>query len=346
MPLDNKKPANDGKGDATDAAGGAGTTGGAGATGGTGAPGGGGGNTGGAKNKESLKVRPPPTYATPPPNVQVLQLTPDLFQQTVAAAVTAALAANTQQVQPVVAPAAVPVPAVIPRKEKKLADFWTSRPTMWFRLFEGQFPSSDSQDVRFNALLNHLPSSSLPFVDHILRAPGQDPYDRAKACLIKHYEVSPRDLARRLRALTSLGDRTPSEMLYYMRSLLPGVPDNALFEAIFIDLLPPNARDAAVKHDLLEDMALAADKVLAEAPSASTISAVLPDDHSVSVLAQVRSTPQPSSRRTQAREASLCYVHARYGKNSFRCASPKTCKMRDVVVKPEDLASGNAKAGR
>ena len=93
----------------------------------------------------------------------------------------------------------------------------------------------------------------------------------AKANLIRHYEESPRDLARKLRGLTSLGDRTPSDMLYYMRrSLLPGVPDNSLFEVIFLDLLPANARDAAVKFDNLEQMAAAADQVLVEQPQGAT----------------------------------------------------------------------------
>ena len=87
---------------------------------------------------------------------------------------------------------------------------------MWFRLFDGQFPSALTEEAKFNALLNHLPSEALPFVDHILRAAGQDPFSRAKVCLIKHYEVSPRDRARVLRSLTSLGDKTPSEMLLFV----------------------------------------------------------------------------------------------------------------------------------
>ena len=172
--------------------------------------------------------------------------------------------------------------AVLPRKEKKLADFWVSRPTMWFRLFHGQYPEVLAEDTKFNALLNHLPSQALPFVDHILGDPGQDPFARAKACLIKHYEVSPRDRARTLRSLTSLGDKTPSEMLYYMRSLLPGYPDSPLFEAIFIDLLPANAKDAAVKHERMEDMAEAADKVLAEAPACLLYTSPSPRDLSTS----------------------------------------------------------------
>ena len=133
---------------------------------------------------------------------------------------------------------------------------------------------------------------------------------------------------------------------------MPGYPDSPLFEAIFIDLLPDNARDAAVKHGDLEDMADAADKVLAEAPqSASSVSAVevfcedrqqaSPDVAQVSCF----TTPSPNSRRSQAKDASLCYIHARYGKGSFKCASPKTCKMKDVLSKP-DTSSGNAKAGR
>ena len=115
--------------------------------------------TGGTRPKDSKTASPP---SHPPPQdtgAQVLQLTPELFQQTVAAAVTAALtAAQQQQPQAFQTQSATPV---IPRKEKKLAEFWTSRPTMWFRLFQGQFPDTLSEDVRFNALLNHLPSVCL-----------------------------------------------------------------------------------------------------------------------------------------------------------------------------------------
>ena len=274
-------------------------------------------------------------------------MTPEIFQQTVAAAVTAALTAAQQQQSPQVQPQAQAQaqasPSVVPRKEKKLAEFWTSRPTMWFRLFDGQYPESLEDNVRFNALLNHLPSDSLPFVDHILRAPGQDPFARAKACLVKHYEVSPRDRARTLRSLTSLGDKTPSEMLHYMRSLLPGYPDNPLFEAIFIDLLPANARDAAVKHELLEDMADAADKVLAESPSTPVISAAVAQEGAGLALVG-RHSPGQASRK----DPSLCYIHNHYGRSAYRCASPRTCSMKDVIAKPPTTqpASGNAPAGR
>ena len=166
--------------------------------------------------------------------------------------------------------------------------------------------------------------------------------------MLKHYEVSPRDRTRTLRSLTALGDRTPSEMLCYMRSLLPGHPDNPLFEVIFLDLLPNNARDAAVKHDSLEDMADAADKVLAEAPAVPSITSAEHDNDGA--VAQVsRPTPSPfSSKKNQSKNSPVCYVHKNYGRNAFRCASPRTCSMKDFISRPDSARSapGNANAGR
>ena len=128
-----------------------------------------------------------------------------------------------------------------------------------------------------------------------------------------------------------------------MRSLLPGVPDNALFEAIFIDLLPPNARDAAVKHDVLEEMAEAADKVLAEAPASQTVNSVAYQADGDQAVAQI-SRPRTSSDKKKSNK-NLCYVHRNYGRAAFRCAAPETCNMRDIVS-PQRQTPGNANAGR
>ena len=139
-----------------------------------------------------------------------------------------------------------------------------------------------------------------------------------------------------------------------MRSLLPGYPDNPLFEAIFIDLLPANARDAAVKHELLEDMAETADKVMAEAPStAAAVTAIgchlhHEEDFDLSQVSRARARPPSSSsstKKTPPKDTSLCYIHKNYGRAAFKCASPTTCKMRDVIAKPSAAASGNVNAG-
>ena len=122
-----------------------------------------------------------------------------------------------------------------------------------------------------------------------------------------------------------------------MRSLLPGVPDNALFEAIFIDLLPANARDAAVKHETLEDMAEAADKVLAEAPAVSAVSAIVSAIDGSTHLARVSQSPH------KPKDPSLCYIHNHYGREAYKCASPTTCRVKNITNRP---ASGNSNAGR
>ena len=135
-----------------------------------------------------------------------------------------------------------------------------------------------------------------------------------------------------------------------MRSLLPGYPDNPLFEAIFIDLLPANARDAAVKHELLEDMAEAADKVLAEAPASQVVSSVAwtdPDaaDLSLAQVSRPQSSSTPSARKQSPRGPPLCFIHRNYGRSAFRYASPATCSMKDAISKPTS-AQGNTNAGR
>ena len=132
-------------------------------------------------------------------------------------------------------------------------------------------------------------------------------------------------------------------MLFYMRSLLPGYPDNPLFEAIFIDLLPANARDAAVKHKTLEDMADAADKVLAEAPATSIVTSVACSLDADVAVARLAKPPHWKS----SRDFSLCFIHRNYGRNAFKCASPKSCSMKDVIARPDSSrVQGNANAGR
>ena len=139
---------------------------------------------------------------------------------------------------------------------------------------------------------------------------------------------------------------------------------------IFLDLLPSNARDAAVKFDTLEEMADAADQVLAEQPSDVGASLMPPSVLSTSSIACDRCLPssivdrtpqfssvtppdhlnalrQTPSRRTAAKETDLCYIHVKFGADAHKCADPSFCKMKNVTrPRPSSSASGNGKAGR
>ena len=127
-----------------------------------------------------------------------------------------------------------------------------------------------------------------------------------------------------------------------MRGLMPD-PD-VLFEVVLLDLLPANARDAALQHKMLDAMAATADLIVAEnavaaaAPAVASVSAVDSAD-SVNAVSSPSSSPPD-----------LCQVHAKYGKAAYKCANPSSCRMKNIIrqrppsARPSP-APGNAKAG-
>ena len=243
-------------------------------------------------------------------------------------------------------------PSLAPTKlsDRKVPDFWESKPEEWFRIFDAHLAFfKPTEEACFNTLLPLLTPAALSKMTPILRVPGRQPYTRAKAALLKHFAKTPRDLARELRELRSLGDNTPTEILAHIRGLLPD-PD-VLFEVVLLDLLPANARDAALQHTSLDAMAEAADLIVAENAVAASAPAV-----SSLTLSSPPASPSPSASDTIAAVAAapspstdLCPVHARYGKAAYRCSSPSTCRMKNIIrqrpaARPSP-ASGNSRAG-
>ena len=130
---------------------------------------------------------------------------------------------------------------------------------------------------------------------------------------------------REFRNLTSLGDMLPSDMLEHLYRLL--LDPKVMYKVVFLDLLPPSAKDAALQHSSLADMATAADKIVCEGHTAARISAVeslmslldcdTPTALPVPTVVAVRSAAKPPSIPTF-----LCDVHMRWGKLAFRCSDP------------------------
>ena len=260
--------------------------------------------------------------------------------------------------------------------DRKLPDFWEWQPVAWFRLFDSHVkPFKPTEAETFDALLPLLSTAACKHVQPVVRSPGSNPYSRARSSLIRHFDKTPRDHAREFRRLESLGDMMPSDMLEHILGLLP---DPAIiYEVVFLDLLPPAARDAALQHTSLSVMAAAADKIVREgssappaAPSNLSVSAVaaaaddlhLHEDVSPAVSAIDRRPPrQGQRRRPDARRRSprgprfLCDNHSCWGRDTFRCADPATCHMKDLI-KPRPSGpsppssssarpSGNGRAG-
>ena len=162
----------------------------------------------------------------------------------------------------------------------------------------------------------------------------------------------------------SLGDKLPSELADHLQALAPDI--SSLYEVVFLDSLPSNARDAALQQTGLAAMAAAADQVVlgnrALASSNAAVNAVTYDADSLDLSTPLESPVQavaavsrhqpsgvrPGPRQPSTKPKDLCPIHARSGKEAFKCLRPSYCKMRDVVrpfSPPTSQASGNGKAG-
>ena len=243
-------------------------------------------------------------------------------------------------------------PAGVDRK--LIPQFWEARPSAWFRIFEAHVP--DEGTKRFDYLLSFLPTAALNQIDSIVDAPTQHPYTDAKKALLSHFQRNKYDKASDLLLITSLGDRTPSDLLRYMRSLQPGEGETSLFIVIFLNALPRNARDAALPHaPNMDDMAKAADIVLsipeARASQPSVQAVLHPVDSEeedvvghVDAVARRQWTPAKTSSSGNAKRQTLCDVHKKFKDKAYRCSDPERCSMRGVL-RPKP-ASGNGPAGR
>ena len=227
--------------------------------------------------------------------------------------------------------------AVPARKERdlhdrKVPDFWESRPTTWFHVFESHLDNGTalSEAKKFSLLLPLLTSSAVEKVDRFVLAPPEAVYTKAKKALLDHFERDPMDRIADLYHLSSFGDRTATDFLDYMRSLQPGEPETKLFRYIFLKCMPPHVKAVVVKHEDLDAMAEAADVILKSVPSMDGYS---------SGPVQLSGTIAATSRELVD---GLCAIHKKYGQDAYSCALPGSCRMKSVLKKKP----GNGNAGR
>ena len=280
-----------------------------------------------------------------------VRISAEMLQQMLITAVQAGR--GTQQADAVQGQHAAPLrPQGVDRK--LIPQFWETRPAAWFRIFEAHVP--DDGTKRFDYLLSFLSTTALNQIDSIVDAPTQQPYKDAKEALLSHFQRNKYDKASDLLLVTSLGDRTPSDLLRYMRSLQPGEQETSLFIVIFLNALPRNARDAALpKAPNLDEMAKAADIVLsfpeARAQTAA-VQAVLraqdSDDEEVGHVDAIARRQHPSSSSSSSssahRKSWTCKVHQKFKDKTYKCGDPERCAMRHVIS-PRPGA-GNGPAGR
>ena len=252
-------------------------------------------------------------------------------------AMTAALAALPQLLASAIAqngPAVAngnPPPQPLPRelRDRRVPTFWEENPVPWFKVFNDHLALATTpltEQAKFGLLLPLLTPAAVSQVTVLVQSPPNDVYAAAKAALLKHFGRDPLDMAAELCKLSSLGGRTARGFLEYMRSLQPGEAETTLFRYIFLRSLPSHGSAIVSHHKELNNMADAADVDLAAVPEApSSVPASSPSSTAVEVAA----VSQPSKPSTNG----LCWIHSRFGKRAFNCATPDTCKMKNVIRK-------------
>ena len=221
---------------------------------------------------------------------------------------------------------------------QKVPSFWPHDPELWWIAANNALVSQSITDdeAKFNNLVAQLPANAAVFVrELVLAPPAQDKCDALKTALLAAFETPAERKYELLFNIRDLGDKKPTEMLCYMKSLAdPELKKSPAFRYLFLRTLPTSVRNLlATSKGELADLAAAA------------------DTH-VAVLEQAARTSHPTAGQQDEdlevnavrHKDNLCFIHRRYGKNAYQCAEPRHCRMKNQTVRrPEP---GNEKAGR
>lgn len=205
----------------------------------------------------------------------------------------------------------------------KLPEFWQANPAGWFRTVESQFTlrGITVDNTKFHYVVASLGSSTSAELEGFLdNPPAADKYEALKKELLKIYQLTPQAKKRLLLNLPDLGDRKPTELLRYMKTLHQAAKDDVLFMVIFMSKLPVSIRPilAAMECDDIDVLAARADEVMAEQTSQ-------PPQAAVTVMPISRSNTS-SSKTGQAKPKpdGVCRYHKKWGKDANRCLQPCT----------------------
>lgn len=214
----------------------------------------------------------------------------------------------------------------------KLPEFWESSAAAWFAQTEAQFALHGITDdsARYFHVVSALGGSTAArTVGFITSPPAAGKYAAFKAFLLKTFELSRTERARRLLAIHNLGDSKPSDHMEMMLSLLGTEEPNFLFMELFLRHMPQPVRTALANTTITEPRALAeeADRFF-----------LATQRNSPEVLAPMRSY-NPHSRDTLTGRATdsqasggMCYFHSRFGAKAKKCRAPCNYKPAENSV--------------
>ena len=233
------------------------------------------------------------------------------------------------------APANNPTPAV-QAVTLKLPSFWCSKPEVWFTQIESQFAIRHitNDQTRYDYVVSALDDSTASEIEALLLSPpAENRYDAVKQTLISAFGKSQAVKDSELLAISGLGDKKPTGLLRYMRSL--NADPETLMRALFLQQLPPEVRRVLAGSTTtdLDELAVAADRIVESSTN--------------DPFSRISSISRTSENITSTR---LCFYHKKFGNAAKKCAR-KDCELSHLVPvqlmssSQESSSSGNGKAG-
>ena len=208
----------------------------------------------------------------------------------------------------------------------KIPEFWESSAAAWFSTVEAQFTirKIDDDETRYCYVVAHLGNSvASRLTGHIAAPPRLHKYVSLKALLLKTFELSAGERARRLFAINGLGDGKPSELMERMLNLLGEEQPCFLFMELFRRNLPAEVRVALANTTVDEPRALAevADQffLAVQHPSPGLLA---PAVSSAPLVYRPASRGSAGTQDQRGATAGLCFFHTRFGAKAKQCRSP------------------------
>ncbi|XP_031786062.1 uncharacterized protein LOC116417394 [Nasonia vitripennis] len=177
-----------------------------------------------------------------------------------------------------------------------LPNYWSFNPRLWFAQAESAFQSNRTikDSSRYNLLVSNLPPEVAQEVsDIILAPPAEHRYETLKAAVISRLAASADQQLHQLLNEVQLGDRTPSQLLRYMRRLAGNAISDEALRIRWLDLLPSQASRMCrvLRTPTLDELATLADELVAPTPSVSAVSR--PSSPASSGIVSGTTTPLP-----------------------------------------------------
>ena len=228
----------------------------------------------------------------------------------------------------------------------KLPTFWPDKVKLWFAQAEAQFllRNITVDKTKYEHMITMLDSKTAELAMDIIGNPSdKDAYRALKTRLNCAFALSDDKKAKRILNMDELGDRTPSQCLSNMLTLVPeGQDPGFLFRRIFLRQLPTKVRTHLAQSTKIEtnaaslrELASEADKYFASMGSR------------ISSISEAHYNLEDPNVNTVSRRQ-VCYYHAKFGDKATKCQKPCSFKStsRSSATSKSTIKQGNFRHGQ